>query len=244
MLEDIRPSSTEAIAGRAQVSRDMERIFGPAAPLSAEAGAKPADPLIAFTSGDVPRGRHWPLMLLAGALCATIAGGVAWATWLGDPAELTRPSTPPTSRQTVAAAPAARPATDELVIAHSLAGQAPSPAEATALPPVTPPAEADRRPKREARPLPIAQPDAGETRCDDAGGEAPASCHAAELALADQQLRLALARAASARMDPKLLTMFQKRWWQVRQDIETDPAYVTAAYRQLTREIDAARLNG
>jgi hypothetical protein len=62
-----------------------------------------------------------------------------------------------------------------------------------------------------------------------------------DIVAADRELREAYARAEYVGLNPKLLRMFRDRWWQVRKDLEPDPAYAIEAYYQLAREIDAAR---
>jgi hypothetical protein len=236
MRHDSGPTTNQRAlfaAGAIQVSRDMESIFGAAAHRAAGATLDPVVPIVK-AAGTKPHSWLWAVALavLAGLL---IAGGAAWMA-LQDAVRPAAPraATPVQVATRPALAPAMRPA-------PAVQRQAARVTRLSAIAPATAakPAAIARHQAR-ARPQRIRTVDRDilNERFD---SRIRASRMYPQIAAADRELREAYARAEYVGLDPKLLRIFRDRWWQVRKDVEPDPAYVIEAYYQLARELDAAR---
>jgi hypothetical protein len=238
MRHDSGPTTNQRAlfaAGAIQVSRDMESIFGAAAHRTAGPTLDPVVPIVK-AAGTKPHSWLWPVALavLAGLL---IAGGAAWMT-LQD---VVRPAAPraaaPVQVATrTALAPAMRPP------APAVQRQAARVTQLSAIAPATAAKPAAIAPRHQARARPqrigTVDRDSLNERFD---SRIRASRMYPQIAAADRELREAYARAEFVGLDPKLLRIFRDRWWQVRKDVEPDPAYAIEAYYQLARELDAAR---
>jgi hypothetical protein len=222
-------------AGAIQVSRDMENIFGTAAHRAAAATLDPVVPIVK-AAGTKPHSWLWAVALaaLAGLL---IAGGAAWMALQGA----VRPAAPTAAAPVqVATRPALAPAMRPPALAvqrqaaHVTGLSAIAPATAARPAAIAPRHQARARPQR----IRTVHRDILNERFD---SRIRASRMYPQIAAADRELREAYSRAEYVGLDSKLLRMFRDRWWQVRKDVEPDPAYAIEAYYQLARELDAAR---
>ena len=220
----------------ARVARDMEGIFSDAPSNPAHAPRQSGDHVVALI-GDPPHARmSWlPIIALVLLTALLIAGGTVWMAMQSRPGLSQASPRAVASRQAPIArtpavhAPTSRIASAPVAVAPTAATR-PVPPVARAEVPTRPPAQRVR-PERAAQ---------AERRLLPTPG-ARASQIYPEILGADRELREAYARAEYVGLDPKILRLFRDRWWQVRKDAESDPAYVTEAYYQLARELDAAR---
>lgn len=245
-----------------RVSRDMESIFGPVTPAGRRRKEHETDaigPIVPHDDVDerLPSpgaGRRWSPGKPMAAICgAMVACGVTWMAWPsprilpGLPSEKVeaarqplRPSPQPAAVPVRAAAsptaglaaPKSAPGKDAAAGGSTVKPQKPS--ASAAIPP-----KPEHGAARKTRPQ-AAAPRAG-ANCSRLGGANLARCMRPEILAADQHLRDAYAAAIRAGVDRKTLSTYRKHWSRIRKKANSDPVYVTVSFRQMARQLDAAR---
>lgn len=238
------PPRLDGDSGR--VSHDMETIFGSAALSKKGEGPSHYHAIVPIAAARQSHRRaarrKWAVSGLAITGAVLLSWGLAVGLQKADP-----PAPAPNPPATPLALPVRQAVTPPPVSQappRSPAGEdkrVPMPVATTV--PATRDAERPSSPHKASKPVVAARPPRTEagSACGRLARGALARCMRPQIISADRQLRIAYETAARAGVGRRTLVAYRQRWVRLRGQANADPRGVVIGYRQIARDLDAAR---